>query len=107
MINIILDTLLYLVPFCGIMFDMGKKHYQTFEAILLKPDRRDILWDDFLALLRYLGAIIKEQSGSAVGIRLNGKYAVFHKPHPGHEMYPSDLKRIRRFLEEAGINKVE
>jgi len=86
---------------------MGKRHSQTFEAITAKPDRHDVAWDDFLALLFYLRAVIKNQSGSAGGVRLNGIYAVFHKPHPGHEIYPSDLKRIRRFFEEAGISKVE
>ena len=96
-----------MVPYCGIIMDVGKKHRQIYEDILTKPDRSDILWDDFLSLLRYMGAIIKEQGGSAVGIRLNGKYAVFHKPHPGHVIYLSDLKRIRRFLVEAGVDKVE
>ena len=27
---------------------------------------------------------------------------LFHRPHPGNEIYPSDLKRIRRFLTETG-----
>jgi len=86
---------------------MSKKHRATFEAILEKPDRKDIDWDDFITLLVFLGAEIKQSSGSAVGIRLNGVYAVFHKPHPGHEIYPSNLKRIRRFFESAGIRRVE
>jgi hypothetical protein len=89
------------------MTNMGKKHNLTFDAITSKPDRHDIEWDDFLALLVFLGAKIKNQSGPAIGVRLNGIYAVFHKPHPGREIYPSDLKRIRRFFEEAGIGKVE
>ena len=38
-----------------------------------------------------------------VGVRLNGRYAVFHQPHPGKEIYPSDLKRIRRFLVEVDV----
>jgi len=86
---------------------MGKKHRKTFEAIFGKPDRKDIDWDDFISLLNYLEAFIRQQGGSAYGIRLNGEYAVFHKPHPGHTIYPSDLKRIRRFLINAGIEKVE
>jgi hypothetical protein len=86
---------------------MGKKHRATFEAIFQKPNRTDIDWDDWIALLDHLGANIKHSSGSAIGVRLNGIYAVFHKPHPGHEIYPSDLKRIRRFLQEAGIQQVE
>ena len=86
---------------------MGKKHQDTFQAIQTKPDRKDIDWNDFINLLVYLGATLKYSGGSAVGIKLNGEYAVFHKPHPGRDIYPSDLKRIRRFLENAGIQKVE
>jgi hypothetical protein len=86
---------------------MGKKHRTTWLKINEKPDRKDVDWDDFISLLEYLGAGIKASSGSATGVRLNGIYAVFHKPHPGHEIYPSDLKRIRKFLQSAGINDVE
>ncbi len=38
-----------------------------------------------------------------VGLRLNGRYAVFHRPHPGNLIYPSMLKRIRRFFDECGV----
>ena len=86
---------------------MGKKHQSTYAAIIKKPDCNDINWDDFLSLLEYLGAKIIKQSGSAVGIRLNGMYAVFHRPHPGRHIYITDLKRIRRFLNDAGISEVE
>jgi hypothetical protein len=86
---------------------MGRKHQTTFASIHEKPDRKDIDWGDFINLLEFLGATIKYSGGSAVGIRLNEVYAVFHKPHPGHEIYPSDLKRIRRFFETAGVKGVE
>lgn len=82
---------------------MHKRHRKTLDAIFQKPDRKDILWDDFIILLSALGAESTEKGGSMVGIRLNGRYAVFHRPHPGNEIYPSDLKRIRRFLVEAGV----
>lgn len=85
---------------------MGKQHRDTFILLNEKPDRNDVKWSDFINLLRYLGATIRNQSGSAHGIRLNGNYAVFHKPHPGHTIYKSDLSRIRRFLKDAGIKDV-
>ena len=50
-----------------------------------------------------LGAKVSEKGGSMAGVRLNGKYAVFHRPHPGNEIYPTDLKRMRRFILETGI----
>ncbi|RPI86644.1 MAG: type II toxin-antitoxin system HicA family toxin [Chloroflexi bacterium] len=86
---------------------MSKKHRAIYEAIFAKPNRLDIRWDDWITLLIFLGANIKNTAGSAVGVRLNGIYAVFHKPHPGSNIYPSDLKRIRKFLQEAGIQQVE
>jgi hypothetical protein len=86
---------------------MGNKHRNTFVAIHEKPDRNDIEWSDFMLLVSYLGATGRQGSGSAHGIMLNGVYAVFHKPHPGHTIYPSDLKRILRFLKNAGIENAE
>lgn len=86
---------------------MHKRHQRILDSIFRKPDRRDIQWDDFMTLMSALGADISERGGSMVGLRLNGRYAVFHKPHPGNEIYLSDLKRIRRFLYEAGITKDE
>lgn len=38
-----------------------------------------------------------------VGLRLNGRYAVFHRPRPGNLIYPSMLKRIPRFFDECGV----
>jgi len=82
---------------------MQKRHRKTLTDIFQKPDRKNIKWNDFIALLKALGAEITEKGGSMVGVRLGARYAVFHKPHPGNEIYPSDLKRIRRFLIEAGV----
>ncbi|MHB8136078.1 MAG: type II toxin-antitoxin system HicA family toxin [Anaerolineaceae bacterium] len=86
---------------------MSKKHQRTFALIFDKPDRNDIKWDDFINLLIYLGASIRQHGGSSHGIRLHGEYAVFQKPHPGHTIYPADLKRIRKFFSNTGIKKVE
>jgi hypothetical protein len=82
---------------------MHKRHQKTLDDIFQKPDRKNTQWADFIVLLQSLGAEITTSGGSMVGIRLQGRYAVFHKPHPGNEIYPSDLKRIRRFLTEAGV----
>ena len=84
---------------------MHGRHEKTLERIFQKPDRKDVQWDEFITLLRALGADIAEKGGSMVGVRLHGRYAVFHRPHPGNEIYPSDLKRIRRFLNEAEVQK--
>ncbi|HLA88645.1 MAG TPA: type II toxin-antitoxin system HicA family toxin [Anaerolineales bacterium] len=81
-----------------------QKHRQTLESIFARPDRKDIHWDDFVGLLKASGADVTERGGSMFGIRLNGRYAVFHRPHPGHVIYLSMLKRIRRYLAECDIS---
>jgi hypothetical protein len=86
------------------MIGVNRKHRQTHAALFARPDRKDIRWDDFVGLLIELGADVTEKGGSMAGIRLNGHYAVFHRPHPGNVIYPSMLKRIRRFLNESDVS---
>lgn len=83
---------------------MQKKHRQTLESIFARPDRKNIHWDDFVGLLKGSGADVTERGGSMFGIRLNGHYAVFHRPHPDNVIYLSMLKRIRRYLVECDIS---
>lgn len=83
---------------------MQKRHRKTLDAIFQKPDRKNIRWRDFVALLEALGADLTFKGGSLLGVKLHKRYAVFHKPHPRNEIYRSDLKRIRRFLIEARID---
>ena len=82
---------------------MNRKYHQTLAALFARPDRKDIRRDDFISLLGELGADITEKGGSMVGLRLSGRYAVFHHPHPCNVIYPSMLKYIRRFLNECGV----
>ena len=86
---------------------MNKKHRATLEAVFSRPDRKDIRWDDFVGLLTILGADVTEKGGSMVGFRLNGRYSVFHRPHPGNLIYPSTLKYIRKYLLECGVRLEE
>ena len=65
-------------------FTVNRKHRQTLSALFARPDKKDIRWDDFIGLLMELGADVSEKGGSMVGLRLNGRYAVFHRPHPGN-----------------------
>ncbi|MFH1635301.1 MAG: type II toxin-antitoxin system HicA family toxin [Chloroflexota bacterium] len=74
-------------------------------AIFAKPDRANIIWEDVEALLTALCAHVSYGGGSMVRVLLNDVVAVFHKPHPQKEAYKSAVRRIRRFLVEAGITQ--
>jgi hypothetical protein len=83
---------------------IGNEHEQTRQDLFARPTRKNIPWNDFLALMNALGAAIKPpgKGGSAHGFTLKGHVSVFHKPHPGNELPEFMIKRIRRFLLRVG-----
>jgi hypothetical protein len=81
---------------------MNKEHRKTLEAVFAKPDRANIPWDDIEKLFEALGGKVSYGGGSMVRVVLHDVVAVFHCPHPQRETYKALLRRVRRFLEEAG-----
>ncbi|MDA0745737.1 MAG: type II toxin-antitoxin system HicA family toxin [bacterium] len=65
---------------------MNRRHKKTFDTIFAQPVSGSIRWRDVEALLKALGAVISERAGSRVAVILNGRVAVFHRPHPGPDM---------------------
>lgn len=86
---------------------MNKKHERTLEAIFKLPVQPNVIWKDCEKLLEFLGAEISEGEGSRIRIFLNGRKAVFHRPHPRKETDKGALVSLRRFLENAGIKPKE
>ena len=82
---------------------MNQKHQKTISSIFAKPIRSGIVWTDIEAMLIALGAEITEGCGSRVRIALNGRKAVFHRPHPRKETDKGAVASMRRFLQEAGV----
>lgn len=82
---------------------MNSKHRKTLQEIYAEPVRAGIAWRDIEALFLGLGAMVKEGAGSRVNVMLNGRVAVFHRPHPHKETDKGAVKSVRRFLNEAGI----
>ena len=83
---------------------LRKKHVKLIESIFAEPVQANIHWNDIEALLRALGAECSEGKGSRLRVFLNGRRAVFHRPHPRKEASKSMIRSIRRFLEEAGVD---
>jgi len=82
---------------------MNAKHKRTLAAIFSDPVPCDIRWTEIETLLIALGAQCSEGSGSRVLFQLNGRRAVFHRPHPRPETDKGAVKTVRRFLQEVGI----
>ncbi len=83
---------------------MNKKQRRTLERIRDNPVRNDIKWSDIESLFEALGAEIRGGSGSMVIVKLNGVRAVFHSPHPRPDTKQWAITKIRRFLDEAGVD---
>lgn len=83
---------------------LGKKHQATLVAIFARPTRTNISWKDFVSLMEALGAKPRTSGGSAHSFVLNGTVGVFHRPHPGHQLYDPLIRRIRKFLSQAGVS---
>jgi HicA toxin of bacterial toxin-antitoxin, len=83
---------------------MTKKQKGTLQAIFADPVRANIAWHDVESLLIALGAKLTEARGSRVGVVLNDRKAVLHRPHPRKELRKGMVRGLRGFLIEAGIH---
>ena len=86
---------------------MNRKQSKTLNLIFEDPPRSDRPWTDIENLFVALGAEVSEGSGSRVRVKLNGVFAVFHRPHPERVTDKGALKSVRRFLVNAGIEVEE
>ena len=82
---------------------MNRKQQRTLESVFARPVRANIDWRDIESLLIALGAEVSEAKGSRVCVLLNGRTAVFHRPHPEKEAGKHMVRSVRDFLENAGV----
>ncbi len=82
---------------------MNKAQRRTLEAVFSQPVPAALEWRRIESLLLALGARIIEGDGSRVRFLLNGVIATFHKPHPGKEAKPYQVRDVRAFIERAGV----
>ncbi|MCF6362999.1 MAG: type II toxin-antitoxin system HicA family toxin [Gammaproteobacteria bacterium] len=82
---------------------MSRKHGKILEAIFNDPVSANIKWGAIESLLKYHGAELSEGDGSRIRVKLNGRKAVFHRPHPAPDTDKGAVKSMRRFLAGAGV----
>ena len=84
---------------------MRRKHRKTLHAIFPYPIQSGVTWTDIESLFVACGAHIEERAGSRVYVELNGVAGHFHRPHPRKEARKRAVESVRRFLNEAGIER--
>lgn len=83
---------------------MNSRQRKTLELIQTDPVQRNIEWRRIETLLIALGCEIIEDSGSRVAFRYDDLRADFHRPHPGKEARPYQVRAVREFLQSTGLN---
>ena len=78
-------------------------HERTLAAIFDKETSGNLKWRNVESMFRGLGAEIHERRGSSVIIELNEEVEIVHRPHPRPECGKGLVRRMRRFLERAGV----
>ncbi|PNU05475.1 type II toxin-antitoxin system HicA family toxin [Novosphingobium guangzhouense] len=82
---------------------MNSKHKRTLEAIWADPVSATIVFADIEKLLVALGVTVKEGKGSGVKFYgPQGEYLSFHRPHPGKEAKPYQIRGFREYLIQLG-----
>ncbi|MDE2980528.1 MAG: type II toxin-antitoxin system HicA family toxin [Gemmatimonadota bacterium] len=82
---------------------MRQRHAKTLAAIFDTQTRGNLKWRKVESMFRALGAKVHERRGSSVIIVLNGEVETVHRPHPRPECGRGLVKRMRMFLERAGV----
>lgn len=82
---------------------MNKSHQKTLTLLFSRPVSGNVKWSKVRALLVALGVDISEREGSRVGLELQGRMLVLHKPHPSPDMNKASVEALRNWLRALGI----
>jgi HicA toxin of bacterial toxin-antitoxin, len=84
---------------------MNKKQRKIYDAIFAEPIRRNIVWEDVVNLIKAIGGTVTQEDGSRVRFDLNDLSLNIHSPHPQKELKRYQVKAIREFLINAGVDQ--
>lgn len=82
---------------------MNSRQKRTLELIFTNPVLRTIEWRRIESLLLAVGCELIEGNGSRVAFRKGELRADFHRPHPGNEAKPYQVRAVREFLRKLEI----
>ena len=82
---------------------MNSSHRKTLDAIFSEPVPRNIEWRRIEALFIAVGCEKIEGRGSRVAFKQGTLRADFHRPHPGKEAKPYQVRAAREFLEKLEV----
>jgi hypothetical protein len=82
---------------------MNNRQRKTLAAVFANPIPKNLAWADLESLLRNIGCDVIEGDGSRVGFECGAIRLDLHRPHPGKEAKPYQIRLAREFLKAAGV----
>ena len=85
------------------MFTMNSKHRKTLISVFSDPVPRSLEWRRIEILLLAVGCELIEGQGSRIAFKRGDLRADFHRPHPGKEAKPYQVRAAREFLKKLEV----
>ncbi len=85
------------------MFTMNSKHRKTLITVFSDPVPRSLEWRRIEILLLAVGCELIEGQGSRIAFKRGDLRADFHRPHPGKEAKPYQVRAAREFLKKLEV----
>lgn len=86
---------------------MNSAHKKTLAAIFRNPVPKGLEWAKIEALLLACGCEVCEGRGSRIAFAKGKSKMDAHRPHPGKEAKPYQVRNARSFLENIGVTPDE
>ena len=85
------------------MLTMNSKHRKTLITVFSDPVSRNLEWRRIESLLLAVGCELIEGQGSRIAFKRGDLRADFHRPHPGKEAKPYQVRAAREFLKKLEV----
>ena len=82
---------------------MNSKHRKTLISVFSDPVPRSLEWRRIEILLLAVGCELIEGQGSRIAFKRGDLRADFHRPHPGKEAKPYQVRAAREFLKKLEV----
>jgi len=82
---------------------MNSKHRKTLITVFSDPVSRNLEWRRIESLLLAVGCELIEGQGSRIAFKRGDLRADFHRPHPGKEAKPYQVRVAREFLKKLEV----
>ena len=82
---------------------MNSKHRKTLITVFSDPVSRNLEWRRIESLLLAVGCELIEGQGSRIAFKHGDLRADFHRPHPGKEAKPYQVRVAREFLKKLEV----